>query len=268
MKQTLWSVGFCLALVGLTANPAKGVTLDFESLLHGDVVRNQFASSGVTVSVSNPNESNDMFDLGVIFNADPLAHPGISDDDLQGPNWSTGNLSTNTVLGNILIIQENLNNRPLGSDYETDSSGQVVKITDPLKVDDEGRRPAGSIFFDFTSNITNFGFDLVDIEQVSADLGAVRFFSDSSSVTPILDIDLNTLLTANSAVVGNNSINRIAPIDLTGLGAIRRAEVKFGGSGGLDNVTADAVPEPSTVLLMGSGLAGLAWWRWRRKSSS
>ncbi len=69
----------------------------------------------------------------------------------------------------------------------------------------------------------------------------------------------------NNVLLGNNSINRIAPIDLTGLGNIRRAEIKLGGSGGVDNIIAN--PEPGTVLLLGSGLAGLALWGWRKKRS-
>jgi len=267
MKRTFLSIGIGLAFVGLSASPVQGLTLDFENLSHGDVVRNQFASSGVTISVSNPNESNDMFDLGVIFDADPLAYPGISDDDLQGPTWATGNLSLNTVLGKTLIIQENQSNRPLGSDFQTDSSGQVVKITDPFKVDDEGKKPAGSIFFDFDAPISNFGFDLVDVEQGSADLAVVRFFSDSGSTISLLDLDFNTLMAMNNGLLGNNSINRIAPIDLTGLGDIRRAEIKLGGSGALDNINANVIPEPGTALLLGSGLAGLALWGWRKKRS-
>ena len=70
-----------------------------------------------------------------------------------------------------------------------------------------------------------------------------------------------------NVLLGNNSINRIAPIDLTGLGNIRRAEIKLGGSGALDNINANVIPEPGTVLLLGSGLAGLALWDWRRRRS-
>jgi hypothetical protein len=33
---------------------------------------------------------------------------------------------------------------------------------------------------------------------------------------------------------------------------------------GIDNITFSTVPEPGTVLLFGSGLAGLGLWRWRK----
>ncbi len=34
-----------------------------------------------------------------------------------------------------------------------------------------------------------------------------------------------------------------------------------------DNIVAEPIPEPSTLLLLGSGLAGLVFFRWRRKAA-
>ena len=60
--------------------------------------------------------------------------------------------------------------------------------------------------------------------------------------------------------VGDNSANRIAPFTLAGLSGlsqITRVELNLHGSGGVDNVTFEPVPEPTTALLLALGVIGL-----------
>ena len=59
--------------------------------------------------------------------------------------------------------------------------------------------------------------------------------------------------------IGNNTANRIAPIDASDLGLedIVTAEFLLGGSGAIDNIT--IVPEPGPALLMALGLSGLGY---------
>ena len=61
-------------------------------------------------------------------------------------------------------------------------------------------------------------------------------------------------------VLGNNTANRFAAVtaESVGLDRFDRVVLNLGGSGGIDNVQATLIPEPSTALLMALGLGGLA----------
>ncbi|MGH0029979.1 MAG: PEP-CTERM sorting domain-containing protein [Myxococcota bacterium] len=217
------------------AGPAAAVTITFDDLglAHGDVVDSQYA--GVTISAIN---SSDGPDLAVVFDSDLS---GTRDPDLEfGTGWLGGNLAPDTKLGNLLIIQEN-------------STGCSDGTCD--RPDDEGSRPAGVLIFDFDVAVTSFGFDVVDIENVMDENGSITFFDGASSTT----IAMSTFLAG--LTLGDNTANTVTPFDVAGLDGISqidRVELSFAGSGAIDNVTFDPVPEPSTALLLGLGVAGLA----------
>jgi len=215
--------------------------IDFEGLSHGDVVTDQFASShGVTISAENISRD---FDHAVAFDSNAS---GTADPDLEGP-WGGGNLASDTHLGNLLILQEN-------------NTGTSDGVAD--SPDDEGGRPAGSLFFEFAGPIISFGFDLVDVEGVGDEdePGSVVFSRDG---TELGTIDFLDFVARDSAVFGNNSANRIAPIGAVDLGGsysyFDRVEIRLGGSGAVDNIRYTRVPGPATLLLAGAGLALLGF---------
>ena len=210
---------------------AAPITLTFDdaAFVHGTIVNTQYA--GVTISALNTGGGPD---LAVAFDSDLS---GTRDTDREfGSGWSAGTL-TGTRLGNLLIIQENPN-------------GCLIDgICDAP--DDEGSRPAGSLIFDFDVAVTSFGFDLVDVESLATENGSITFFDGASSLT----VQMNSFLAA--LTLGNNSANRIVPFlvgDLAGISQITRVEMNFAGSAGVDNVTFEPVPEPSSLALLGLGI--------------
>ena len=230
----------------LGAADARALTLDFESLSHGQVANGSL--DGVSIKPINPNR---IFDLAVAFDT---RLKGTSDLDLEvGEGWSAGNL-VGEQLGMILILQEN----DLG-----------CKIGICLDPDDEGRRPAGEILFGFEKALTDFGFDLVDIESISAEAAFIDLFDGTASATVALMDFLNPGSDRYDATIelGNNSANRFAPITAAsvGLQQIDGVRIRLGGSGGIDNLTGTVVPEPTSALLIGLGLAALAGRPGRRR---
>jgi len=230
-------------------------TIDFESFTHGQIIHTQ--QPGVTISATNRGGGPDLavdFDSGL---------RGTRDPDLQGPNgsdgaWDHGNIASNQVLGMMLIVQEN-----------------SVGIEDGFAdlPDDEGSRPAGSIFFQFAKAITSFGFDLIDVEGVEEygqDSGYFATFFGGGSEVRVSFADLITPASGfydPDIAFGDNSANRVSPIsaEQLGLESFERVELNFGGSAGVDNVAYTAVPTPTAVA--GGLLLGLSLLTSRRRSA-
>lgn len=227
-----------VAAIVLSAGSAGALTLSFDDLTHGAIVTE---SQGVVIQTVNVGGGPD---LGVAFDSN---RTGTADRDLErGPaGWASGNLAPHTDLGRMLIIQENL---PGCSDGICE------------RPDDEGSRPAGHFDLDFSAvgPFTTLQFDLVDVESVTMEAGSVELFSGSTSLG---SLQFTEFLDDAGVVFGDNSANRIEPIDvamLGGSGAFDRVRISLGGSGAIDNVTATAaVPEPGAVWLFALGFAAV-----------
>ena len=231
---------FCIAANGYA------FTIDFDDLVHGEIVNNQYESAyGVTISASNPNRD---FNLAAAFDT---TLTGTRDADLEGNPWSGGNLAPSADLGRILIIAENNN-----------GAGDGI-LNYP---DDEGSRPAGEITMLFDAPMYSFGLDLIDVEgpaEYNESSGYfATFYSDAGESATVGFGEFVSLgdLYDPTVEFGNNMANRIAPItaDMLGLAAFDKVIINFGGSAGIDNITATRVPEPAAMLLLGTGLIGIA----------
>lgn len=219
------------------------LSFDDVSLLHGSIVTDQYAGANVSIMATNVGGGPG---LAVAFDS---SLSGTRDSDLEfGNGWSGGNLAPDTVLDNLLIVQEN--NIGCGDG----------RCDEP---DDEGSRPAGTLIFEFDIPVLSFGFDLVDVEDTMAENGSITFYDGFSTV----NIAMMDFLAGFQ--LGDNSANRVEPFlvaDLLGIDQIDRVDINMGGSGAVDNVTFEPVPEPTTATLMGLGLTALAALGRRRQS--
>ena len=219
----------------------------FAGFSHGQIVDTDFAAQGI-ISITADNFRVGGPDLAVVFNS---ANGSSSDPDLVAP-WSGGNLPSTTPLGNILIIQEN-------------STGCGDDICDDP--DDEGTRLAGEFDILFSTAVDLFGFDLIDVESTLdpsiGEQGSIHFYDGAT----VGILDWTDLLTRDGTIsFGDNTANRVLPLTpsevsaLTGqtLTQFDRVVIQMGGSGGVDNITFTPIPEPSSFVLMGIGLASLA----------
>lgn len=215
------------------------------TIVAGQVIDEEYADWGLHISVDNPNRRGD---FGVAFDTQNWTG---GDQDLA-PIYDGGNLPLDTDLGNVLIIQE--------SGYNNNGflAGGVP--------DDEQR--GGSIYFNFDMFVTQFGFDLVDIEGINAEANYyAEFYRGSDLIEQISFNDLTTPGNAyydSSLVWGDNTINRIEPFVVNEGNGFDQVVIHFGGSGAVDNVRFAVVPEPATMILLGGGLAAMAV-RYRRK---
>ena len=226
---------------------AKAV--NFNTLAHGEIAG---ILDGVTISAVNFNPNLD-YDFAVGFDT---RERGTRDPDLEaakleydkshgGTIWSGGNIR-NEKLNVILVIQEN-------------NIGCWDGVCD--YPDDEARRPAGNLIFDFDVPLLDFGFDVVDVENATAENGMVSFFVDDDDVAEAT-VEFRDFVTIGSGFFdwtisyGDNTANRISPItaEKLGIDAFSRVIITMGGSGGVDNLAYTAVPEPGTSSLMILGL--------------
>ncbi|MDJ0849616.1 MAG: PEP-CTERM sorting domain-containing protein [Myxococcota bacterium] len=235
-------------LTFLAAGSARAGLIDFNGLVNGEVIDDQFQLDfGVTISAVNNGGGPD---FAIAFDS---TLDDTRDEDLE--------FDAATGLLNLLIVQEN------------DEGCRVLGPDDPCDLpDDEGSRlsdmPTAEVTFSFADPIRDLGFDLIDIEGDMEEPGSVVFLSGGDALLSIHFADLPGF------VFGDRSVNEVGPIDLREFEAQGMAidEVRFelGGSGAIDNVLFTPVPEPATAALLGLGLAafGRARSQARRRSRS
>lgn len=221
-----------IPIFAFSFNNSSALVLDFDNLEVGEIVSNQYdVINGVTISAKNMGGGPS---IAIVFDS---LNPTGGDFDLASP-WSGGNLiSSQLILEKILIIAEN--------DIDADKNGLIDFP------DDEGSRPAGSIYFDFDSPTCSVGFDLVDVEGPSEygnNSGFVATFFMNNEILAKVGfhefINSNSMFYDSSIEYGNNKANRISPIsveDLTlfsgkNISAFDRVEINLGGSSAIDNI--------------------------------
>jgi len=248
------AVGLALALVCPTQASATTLDFEFEDDFTTPLVNGQDISTppefGNLVSISDAGAGH----LGA----------AIFDSDTGGPNAGGPDPDLLVDLGNVLILQS------------TDSPAQTVAgIFDTP--DDSAA--GGSIIFDFMLPSYLISIDLIDINggaQTDVTL------TDGAGRTRLYDVP-SEWTGENTSTQGWDTLNLTTLLAQPGLGTggsataledvgfdpydVRKLEVDFSGSGGLDNLTFRTIPEPGTMMLMGLGSLVLFLNRRRRTRS-
>lgn len=232
-RRPRWAAAL-LGAIALAASPARALLIDFDDvdLEHGSVIDDEFlAAFGLTIGATNLGGGPD---LAVVFDTTLRDTPDPDlEFDMSGPD----------AFFNVLIIQEN------------DVGCLVDQICD--EPDDEGDRPAGRLSLLFATPVTEFGFDLLDVEG-SDEMGAVVFRSGGMEVARV---SFESLEGTNGIAFGDRSANTVAPLVVSALNAAfdsaDEVVIELGGSGAVDNLRFELVPEPQTAALLGLGLLGL-----------
>jgi len=258
MVKNINTFAFALTLAAFaslsTAQSARAGLIDFNGFVHGEIITDQLkVSEGVSFTANNFTEP---FGIAAVF--DTQFGGMTPDPDLLGPPWALGNLAAEgTVLGNALILAGD------------DTLSAPGILADP---NDEGDRPAGEITLTFESIQTSIGFDLIDVESITAELGAIEFYLDGVLLDSVGFDEFvmmgNEFFDATVAY-GNNSANRIAPIGIGDLtlsqenadaAGFDQVVFSLGGSGAIDTI--NFIPEPATLSLL--ALGGVTLLRRRR----
>lgn len=235
-----------LGLVAGSASAASSLTTvyDFSGFAHTTALNNQI--DGLTISAVNDNPGT----VGQAIAWDYNARPDLATRGHYGPALSGGNVGGGVDLGNGVALKG--------------ANGAFSTL--------EGRRPAGTLIFEFAKPQTALSFTMVDVEgpeEFQTNSGFfLDFFSDDSELGRVYFGDLITPGMTNydpTIAFGNATVNRIGSFEAAQFGADRfnRVELSLGGSATVAQITATAVPTPSAVL-GGLSLMGLIAARRRR----
>jgi hypothetical protein len=246
----LAALGSALAFTA-TAHAGTLQTIDFNDLTHGQIIDDEYAAQGLTISARNTGGGPD---LAVAFDSDITGSTRDSDLQFFG-QWAGGN-AKDTAMGRMLIIQEN--------NWGNDGSF----VSHP---DDEGSRPAGQVTFAFDRAVEQIGFDLIDFqdgERVGSSIVSIFDGNQQVSIDFSLFDDAGQFNVAGFEA-GDRYANTVPMIDLAALGLTNGATkvvFSFGGSMAIDNFRyVSAVPTPTAA---GAGMLGLLGLGWRRRRAA
>lgn len=230
-------IGFWIAAAAMSvaatfplSSSAQSIALDFDTdaggsdIVHGQVIDSEYAGFGVDIWADNVGGGPD---LAVAYDSSGQVSTN-RDPDLRSP-WDGGNAQA-TQGGNLLIIQEN----------STGCSTGVCTYPD-----DEGSRPAGSLYLDFNQDITGISFDLIDVEQPENTGAHLALLDADRNVIGGSQIMFDSLTSTAGAVSwGNNFYNAISQIVFNIGQQVQGVMFNLGGSGAINNVVAyHSVPE-------------------------
>lgn len=233
-----WVLSLTICILGFSRSVAQAAVLDFDSAQHGQIIDTEFlASHGVFIQATNFQGG---ANLAIAFDT---SRTGTADPDLEDA-WDRGNIPSSDRLFAILIIAEN--------SRDADGDGLIDSPDDQAETATLG---SGELRFTFTTIHRSFGLDLLDVEdEWGLDAWSISFRLAGVEVSRVqFDefVDPSSQFFTPGVEFGDNSANRINPMtaEQMNIPGFNEVVVNMRASGGVDNVSFDAVPEPSTALI-------------------
>ncbi len=232
---------------------------------------------GFDLTINNPSNSKD---AAALYDSN---RSGGEDPDLEF-DYKGGN-QQGIKQGNVLIIQESFDGNDI-SNGELDLAYGKHQSDSKRAPDDEAN--GGMIKFSFESNISQFGFTFIDLDESNMTT-SITFRDTNTNTTAKITFNEfeksglfdQTGVGAGQVVWGDRTANKVNPITVADLNNVLGKdfssfnEVQFDlkGSGGISNVyysTGTPVPEASTYI-GGTGillLIGFHFYRRRKQKAA
>jgi len=189
-----------------------------------------------------------------------LRQPGTAKFDAYGPGHITNFDDSNDVAS--LQVNFSLGSASqVGFDFvfgSVEFPEFTNNFTDAFLAFLDGTSTADQIVFDPSNNAVQVGTTFVS-SLTTADTNTAFF--DPHGLVNLQTFTVNPLAAGNHSIIFEVGDVNDRRLDSAVFISNFHAGAGTGGTGPIN----PAVPEPTTVLLLGSGLAGLAWWRLRNR---
>jgi hypothetical protein len=260
MRTRFWNAAAVVAtLVWSISATAAPIVITFDEnppidIGAGQIVDNEYNTPDFGNLVVSANANLQSADFAVIFDSNNFTG---NDPDLDTPG-TLGNAAAEN-LGNLLIIQEN--------------TGGLAAVGNQVNLPPNDYQGGGTITFVWGIPVFDFHFHFVDMETEEDDTSLVHFYTNPGDLVPYASLAFSDFLGVSGIAYGDNSVNYFSIPDVnTLLGAggpyfSRKIVFELSSSGAVGSIGYSPVPEPGTLLLLGTGLLGLAGWARRRSAA-